>query len=77
MYRIVKLPPRQFITIPTGRTLRVRDLPDGSLFSYDGHVWEKFSDADICLSEFDDESGTVPWSVVENLEVIELVRLEP
>jgi hypothetical protein len=77
MSRVVKLPQQQFIMVPTGRTLRVRDLADGSLFFYDGHVWGKISDTDVCLSELDDESGTVPWSAVENLEVTELALQEP
>lgn len=77
MSRVVKLPQQQFITVPTGRTLPVRELADGSLFLYVGHVWQRISDTDVCLSELDDESRTIPWPVVENLEVTELARQEP
>lgn len=76
MNRVVKLPLGQSV-VPTGKRVKVRDLPSGGYFIMHGHGWQVVLDDDINLLGLDSESHDVSWDEVKDSEVDEGQFQEP
>ncbi len=55
--------------VPTGKVFKERDLAPGTLFEFEGEVWEKLPGSNACLSDTDDGSEVVWCAVVRELAV--------
>lgn len=76
-FRVVKLPVGSITVKPTGKMCKVREVPDGGLFLFDGHIWEKCGSSNFCLSDLHTDASVLDGVKVEQWEVQPAEREEP